>query len=75
MANHLPDAAGALGKTVFRDMSEGAKAATLEAYKYGEKVAVNGDRVLVRGYSQGLTIDMWVNRATNVIETAYPVVR
>jgi RHS repeat-associated protein len=43
-----------------------------EAYRYGEKVATQGERVLVRGQSNGLTIEMWVNRTTRTIETAYP---
>jgi RHS repeat-associated protein len=44
------------------------------AYKNARLVRtqVDGIRKLVRGDSNGLTIDMWVNTATNQIETAYP---
>jgi len=43
-----------------------------QAYRYGQKVASQGDRVLVSGpFGQG-TIQMWVNTATRTIETAYP---
>ena len=44
------------------------------AYKnVSEKVSSQGDRVLVRGTADsGLRIEMWVNKATKTIETAYP---
>jgi hypothetical protein len=32
-----------------------------------------GDRMLLRGTAYGMTVEMWFNRATRVIETAYPV--
>ncbi len=32
-----------------------------------------GDRVKLRGKANGLTIEMWVNKKTRQIETAYPV--
>jgi hypothetical protein len=44
------------------------------AYRYGEKVASQGSRVLMQGEASGLTIEMWVNKATKTIETAYPKV-
>jgi len=40
-----------------------------EAYRYGERVRTQGDRVLVRGNN----IEMWVNTTTKSIETAYPL--
>ena len=44
------------------------------AYQNSIKVGVQGiDRVLLRGEGSGLTIEMWFNRATKTIETAYPV--
>jgi hypothetical protein len=46
--------------------------AVREAYRFGEKVATQGDRVLMQGQSGGLTIEMWVNKSTRTIETAYP---
>ena len=44
-----------------------------QAYRYSSRIATQGDRVLVRGSANGLTIEMWVNRQTRTIETAYPV--
>jgi len=44
-----------------------------EAYRYGSKLMTQGDRVLVEGVGRGLRIQMWVNRATRTVETAYPV--
>ncbi|MFK4148207.1 EndoU domain-containing protein [Streptomyces sp. NPDC004065] len=34
-----------------------------------------GDRVFLRGSASGLHIEMWVNKETRMIETAYPVWR
>ena len=43
------------------------------AYKYGEKIASQGDRVFVRGpWGKDRTIEMWVNVVKKVIETAWP---
>lgn len=49
------------------------KNAILNAYRYSEKIFTQGDRVLVRGTSGKLQIEMWVNTATKTIETAYPI--
>lgn len=51
--------------------------AVRQAYKnVSEKVATQGDRVLVRGATDdGMQIEMWINTATKSIETAYPVLR
>ncbi|MDZ7900627.1 MAG: EndoU domain-containing protein [Arcicella sp.] len=39
-----------------------------------EKLQTQDDRVLLRGISEsGQKIEMWVNKATKTIETAYPV--
>jgi len=43
-----------------------------QAYRMGGKIKTQGDRVLVRGTANGMTIEMWVNKSTKVIETAYP---
>jgi hypothetical protein len=41
---------------------------------FGEDLSVQGERVLLEGVTKtGMTVQMWLNRATNVIETAYPV--
>ncbi|HEY9286457.1 MAG TPA: EndoU domain-containing protein [Candidatus Dormibacteraeota bacterium] len=48
--------------------------AVREAYRYGERVGSQGeDRVKVHGTVDGITIEMWVNKATKEIETAYPL--
>jgi hypothetical protein len=49
--------------------------AVRQAYRYGERISTQGDRVLVRGENNGLQIEMWVNTETRTIETAYPVGR
>jgi len=43
------------------------------AYRYSKRIKSQDDRVLVRGRSNGLTIEMWVNITTKTIETAYPI--
>jgi len=43
------------------------------AYRNSEKIKSQGDRILLRGYYQGWVVEMWVNKATRLIETAYPV--
>ena len=43
-----------------------------EAYRNGEKVMTQGDRVFVRGSWGQYTIEMWVNKATKIIESAWP---
>lgn len=47
--------------------------AVRQAYRFGKKVGGQGERALIRGRHEGLTIEMWVNRATKTIESAYPV--
>lgn len=45
------------------------------AYKnVHSKLQTQGDRMLLRGTaSNGLEIEMWINKATKTIETAYPI--
>ncbi len=38
-----------------------------------KKLLTQGDRILLRGSSNGTTIEMWLNKATKTIETAYPI--
>jgi RHS repeat-associated protein len=48
--------------------------AVRDAYKCAKKMESQGDRVRVRGAtSEGLTVEMWVNTSTKMIETAYPI--
>ncbi|HML68250.1 MAG TPA: RHS repeat-associated core domain-containing protein [Clostridia bacterium] len=42
------------------------------AYKVAEKIQSQGDRVLLRGNGNGMTIIMWLNKVTKIIETAWP---
>lgn len=49
--------------------------AVRQAYRYGERVATQGERVMVRGEYGGTRIEMWVNTQTRTIETAYPIGR
>jgi hypothetical protein len=46
--------------------------AVREAYRKGEKVYTQGDRVFMRGESGSLKIEMWVNKTTKTIESAWP---
>ena len=75
MAGHTASGAMSAGRTLFPDyMSQrGIERAVRGAYQYGKRIETQGDRVLVRGQAEGLTIDMWVNTVTEMIETAYPV--
>ncbi|HEU4886918.1 MAG TPA: hypothetical protein VFV49_03455 [Thermoanaerobaculia bacterium] len=60
--------------TKFIGMSERQiERAIREAYRNGRTVSTQGDTVRVLGQSNGLTIEMWVNKATRIIESAYPV--
>jgi hypothetical protein len=43
-----------------------------EAYKSAKRIHTQGDRILVQGTYQGKTIEMWINKVTKTIETAYP---
>jgi len=75
LERHIPGAPYSSGRTVFPGtMSErGIMSAIRDAYMSSTKVAVQGERVLLRGWGAGMEIEMWFNKATNVIETAYPV--
>jgi hypothetical protein len=47
-----------------------------DAYGQARQIgAPQGDRILLEGRSGDLTIRMWLNRVTEMIETAYPVHR
>jgi hypothetical protein len=75
LARHVPGAPHAAGRTLFpRQMTERAiETAVRQAYRFGNAVGRKGERTIVRGEAAGLTIEMYVNRVTKVIETAYPV--
>lgn len=75
LERHIPGAPYAAGRTLFPErMSESAiERAVRQAYRYGETVGGQGERVMVRGTAAGLKIEIWVNKTTKTIETAYPV--
>lgn len=53
--------------------AEAIERAVREAYHYGQKLGSQGERVFVEGVTEaGMTIQMWVNKATKMIETAWP---
>jgi hypothetical protein len=47
--------------------------AIMDAYRYSKRIHAQGERVLVQGVGKGRLIEIWVNKSTKVIETAYPV--
>ena len=52
---------------------EQREAAIREAYRNSSRAgASQGERVFLEGQGGGLTIQMWVNKATNTIESAWP---
>lgn len=73
-SGHIAGGARSAMKTLFPEemSSKQIERAVRTAYRYGKKLATQGDRVLVGGRASGLNIEMWVNTAENVIETAYP---
>jgi hypothetical protein len=45
----------------------------MDAHTHSSITRVQGERVVLSGVTKdGTIIDMWFNRATKVIETAYP---
>ena len=76
LARHIPGAPFSAGRTVFPSTmsAKGIERAIRAAYETSTKVGVQGkDRILLQGQGSGLTIEMWFNKATKTIETAYPV--
>ena len=75
LERHIPGAPYAAGRTLFPEhMSESMiERAVRQAYRYGETVSGQGERVMIRGTAAGLKIEIWVNKTTKTIETAYPV--
>jgi RHS repeat-associated protein len=73
---HMPGGkslAPANKKDVFQGMTEQQVGrAVRNAYRYGEVLQPQGDRVFVRGPFGNGSIEMWVNRVTKEIETAWP---
>jgi RHS repeat-associated protein len=66
------------GKSLFPEHMKvnQVEAAIIDAYEHSSITRVQGDRVVLQGVTKdGTIIEMWFNRAVNVIETAYPVGR
>jgi hypothetical protein len=59
------------------DMSHGQIESTVrQAYRRSSVAGPSqGDRSFLRGRANGLEIEMWVNRRSKTIETAYPIWR
>ena len=64
-------------KTFFSDLMspQAIQSAIREAYEHSSTITTQGDRILLEGQGGGYVIQMWFNRATKTIETAYPVVK
>jgi RHS repeat-associated protein len=63
-------------KTLFPEgmTSEQVLNVVIKAYRnVHTKLQTQGERILLRGDSDGTTIEMWLNITTKTIETAYPV--
>jgi len=62
-----------VGKDIFPKYmnNEMVEKAVREVYRFGEKIETQGDKVLMRGQSDGLIIEMCVNKVTKIIKTAY----
>jgi RHS repeat-associated protein len=73
---HMPGGKLIEGRTVFVNLNEkGVEAAVHQAYSAATTISVQGDRVLLYGVTKtGMAVEMWLNRATSIIETAYPVI-
>ncbi|MFE2159919.1 RHS repeat-associated core domain-containing protein [Streptomyces lydicus] len=65
-------------KTKFPDFmsSRRVESTIRQAYRNAEVAGPSqGPRIFLRGAAGGLTVEMWLNRETRMIETAYPVWR
>jgi RHS repeat-associated protein len=64
------------GRSVFIGLNErGVEAAIRQAYGTAQIVKAQGDRVLLLGSTKtGMNVEIWLNRVSNTVETAYPVV-
>ncbi|UIX35156.1 DUF6531 domain-containing protein [Streptomyces sp. GQFP] len=65
-------------KTKFPDYMSAKKieSTIMTAYRFAVTAGPSqGERVFLRGMAEGLEIEMWLNKSTKLIETAYPVWR
>jgi RHS repeat-associated protein len=65
------------GKSLFpKGMSEKQIEITIrDAYRNGKRIQTQDGRALIRGTSNKLTVEMWINLETKTIETAYPITK
>lgn len=72
---HMPGGALTEGRDVFVNPNgQGVQTAIRQAYGSATVMAVQGERVLFEGVTKtGMTVQMWLNKASKVIESAYPV--
>lgn len=72
---HIAGGPFTAGRTVFPGMNEtSVLRAIRQAYESSTKAGVQGtDRVKLVGQGSGLTIEMWFNKVTKTIESAYPI--
>jgi hypothetical protein len=65
------------GRTIFPGTmgEQEVMGAIRDAYNSATKVGVQGDRVKLLGEGGGHAIEMWFNKITKMVETAYPVSR
>jgi RHS repeat-associated protein len=74
-AQNAAEKAAKRGKDMFPDWMTPAQAerAILDAYTHSQIISVQGERVLLRGVTKnGSVIEMYFNRTTRIIETAWP---
>ena len=72
----VASAAAGKGKSLFAQWMTPTQveSAIIDAYEHSEVARVQGTRVVLQGITKdGSRIEMWFNRETNVIETAYPI--
>ncbi len=72
---HMAGGTETAGRTVFPEYMDrvAVERAIRQAYRFGHSVETQGQRVRVIGTYDKLTIEMWVNKATTSVETAYPI--
>lgn len=72
---HMTGGPFTAGRDVFVGLNQrGVIAAIRQSYGNAQRIAIQGERVLLSGVTRtGMRVEMWFNRVTRRIETAYPV--
>jgi RHS repeat-associated protein len=74
-AQNAAERAAKSGKDMFPSWMTPAQVerAILDAYKHSQIAMMQGERIFLRGVTKdGTVIEMWFNRVTRIIETAWP---